>query len=160
MKKIIKYQMLGLGAPTAQDLRPTAVSECKSCQKKMQGKIFSSDDNQPLLGAHIINKTRNTGTTSAMDGSYSIVAAPSDDIEISFMGFKTVRGKAAAIPAIIHLNVNIEELDGVTVSPQKKVGVRPSLNEKIKKNKKWIWLGLLALAIGGGAYYYAKSDKK
>lgn len=161
MSKILKkYQLgiIGLGfSGTAQDLRPMAVSECKSTKKHnvMIGKIFD-DEKLPLPGTHIINHTRKTGTTAADNGAYKLDAQPNDDIEISHIGFKTVKAKAKDVPSVVYMVEDITELEGVTVMPKKKVLVKPSLNQKVRKNKTWIWIAITGLMLFGGYHYFKK----
>ncbi|GET46905.1 carboxypeptidase-like regulatory domain-containing protein [Capnocytophaga felis] len=163
MSKILKkYQIgiIGLGfSGTAQDLRPKAVSECESTKKNnaMTGKIFD-DEKLPLPGVHVINRTKRTGTTTGDNGAYKLEAQPNDDIEISHIGFKTVKAKAKDVPSLIYMIEDIMELEGVTVTPKKKVFVKPSLNQKVSKNKTWMWLVILGLA-AFGTYQYFKEDK-
>lgn len=164
-----------MGAPrTAQHLKPKVISECTVCQKAIKGKVFAADDKQPLGGAHVVNRTLKTGTTTGDDGSFSLQASPSDDIEISYIGFKTLKIKAGKVPAVIYLQTEVNELAPVVVTPKKpnsnatsqpttpakKVEVAPSMNDKLAKNKKWIWLALIALGVIGGAYYFSKNNNK
>ncbi|ATA67270.1 hypothetical protein CGC48_00735 [Capnocytophaga cynodegmi] len=163
MSKILKkYKsgIIGLGfSGTAQDVTPGAVSHCPFAKKNntMRGKIFD-DKKLPLPGTHIINRTRNTGTTAADNGYYQLEASPNDDIEITHIGFKTVKAKAKDIPSIVYMIEEITELEGVTVIPKKKVLVKPSLNQKVSRNKTWIWLVILGLA-AFGTYHFLKEDK-
>ncbi|CEN40546.1 carboxypeptidase-like regulatory domain-containing protein [Capnocytophaga cynodegmi] len=163
MSKILKkYKsgIIGLGfSGTAQDVTPGAVSYCPFAKKNntMRGKIFD-DKKLPLPGTHIINRTRNTGTTAADNGYYQLEASPNDDIEITHIGFKTVKAKAKDIPSIVYMIEKITELEGVTVMPKKKVLVKPSLNKKVSRNKTWMWLVILGL-VGFGTYQFFKEDE-
>jgi TonB-linked SusC/RagA family outer membrane protein len=57
--------------------------------KTIAGKLTSSDDGAPLPGVNIIVKGSTTGTTSDADGSFSISAAESDVLIVSFIGYIT-----------------------------------------------------------------------
>ncbi|MFK8297345.1 carboxypeptidase-like regulatory domain-containing protein [Capnocytophaga cynodegmi] len=161
MSKILKkYKsgIIGLGfSGTAQDLHPKAVSECESTKKNnvMTGKIFD-DEKLPLPGVHVINRTKRTGTTTGDNGAYKLETQPNDDIEISHIGFKTVKAKAKDVPSLIYMIEEVMELEGVTVTPKKKVLVKPSLNQKISKNKNWIWIAVAGLVLFGGYHYFKK----
>ena len=103
------------------------------------------------------------GTTSMTDGSYSMEVYPNDDIEISYVGLKTIRLKANKLPSAIFMQESIDQLEGVTVFAPKvmpKVTVQPSLNKKVDKSNTWLWIGLLSLLLAGGAYYFDNQKEK
>lgn len=76
-------------------------------QRKISGKVTSSTDNQPVVGATIKIKNTNTGTVAGPDGSFSLnVKSNKDVLVVSFIGFKTQEilvGNASTI------NVSLEE---------------------------------------------------
>ena len=178
MNKLLRMQLIvdgqGLAAPiTAKDVRPKALSECTLCNTgkliTIKGKIYTAEDKQPLVGATIANfsaKKRGVvswGTTSMTDGSYSMEVYPNDDIEISYVGLKTIRLKANKLPSAIFMQESIDQLEGVTVFAPKvmsKVTVQPSLNKKVDKSNTWLWIGLLSLLLAGGAYYFDNQKEK
>lgn len=56
-------------------------------QGKITGTVTSSIDNSPLVGATIMVEGTNRGTTTDMNGKYSIAAMPEDTLIIRSIGF-------------------------------------------------------------------------
>ncbi len=57
-------------------------------QSTIQGTVFSSDG-EPLIGANVLLKNSDSGTSVEIDGSFSINASASDTLVVSFVGFQT-----------------------------------------------------------------------
>ena len=51
------------------------------------GTVISASDNLPVIGANVIIKFTTIGTTTDIDGSFSIEADPDDILVISYLGF-------------------------------------------------------------------------
>ena len=71
--------------------------------KTITGKVTDTD-NLSLPGVNVVIKGTSTGTTTNMDGKYSIEAKENDILVFSFVGFKTkeVRiGKKSVINIVI-----------------------------------------------------------
>lgn len=68
-----------------------------SQNRTIKGKVTSAKDNQPVAGASIVVKGTKTGTTSAVDGSFSI-SAPQGAVTliVSFVGFTPSETTVAA----------------------------------------------------------------
>ncbi|GLR15646.1 SusC/RagA family TonB-linked outer membrane protein [Portibacter lacus] len=60
------------------------------------GKIVSTDTGEPLIGASVIIKNTFTGTTTDLDGNYSISAAVGDVLVYSYTGFTTMEKTVVA----------------------------------------------------------------
>lgn len=55
-------------------------------QKTITGEVFD-DTGAPVIGASILNTSSNSGTTTDLDGAYSLSATNGDNILISYIGF-------------------------------------------------------------------------
>ena len=53
------------------------------------GIVVSASDNFPVIGANILVKGTTTGTSTDIDGSFSVEADPDDVLVISYLGFVT-----------------------------------------------------------------------
>ncbi|GIZ16583.1 hypothetical protein [Capnocytophaga catalasegens] len=166
MNTIYKYFLLAMGTPmTAKDIRPKFVSECKTCKtapttdvKIRKGAVSSriiDKDKNALIGATIQNlsaKNRGViafGVISDVNGHFAINAQAQDDIEISFVGLKTLRYKANQIPKLIIMQEDVQQIDDVVVvAPKKteKVSVVPSLKNKVDNSSFWFWVAVFGLA--------------
>lgn len=58
-------------------------------QNEISGTI-TDDKGVPIAGATILVKGTNRGTVSNFDGKYSIIAKPTDTLQISYLGYTTV----------------------------------------------------------------------
>lgn len=60
-------------------------------ERIVSGKITSAEDGSPVPGVNILVKGTNTGTTTGIDGTYTLaVPATSNILVISFIGYRTV----------------------------------------------------------------------
>ncbi|HJX72042.1 MAG TPA: TonB-dependent receptor [Bacteroidales bacterium] len=57
--------------------------------RTITGKIISADDNEPIPGANIVIMGTQKGTTTDLDGNFSIAASEGDVLQISFIGYLT-----------------------------------------------------------------------
>ncbi|SDQ62154.1 SusC/RagA family TonB-linked outer membrane protein [Flagellimonas zhangzhouensis] len=78
-----------------------------SIQSKVTGKVTDSDG-LPIAGVNIVVESKNVGSISDMDGSFSIQAGPNDVLVFSMVGFK-------------HLSVPIFGRDEIIVQMQEDV---------------------------------------
>lgn len=58
-------------------------------QQVIKGKVTSPTDNEPLPGVSILIKGTSTGTTTDMNGDYSLSASQGDILQFSFIGYET-----------------------------------------------------------------------
>lgn len=73
---------------------PSSVSQQNEKGKSISG-VITDTKGEALPGAHIIVANSTTGTTSDIDGKFSLTGLKSDDeLIISFIGYKTVKIKA------------------------------------------------------------------
>jgi TonB-linked SusC/RagA family outer membrane protein len=59
-------------------------------QMTIRGKVTSGSDGETIPGVNIIIKGTSTGTTTDIDGLYSISASSADVLVFSFLGFQTI----------------------------------------------------------------------
>lgn len=56
----------------------------------IQGKIVSADDNEPIIGATVVDESSKTnGVMTDLDGNFEIKVAPNAALKITYMGFVT-----------------------------------------------------------------------
>lgn len=165
MSVFIRSRLYGLSVPmTAKDLKPQAVSECAACsafknRQQMKGKIISSEDNEPAVGATIYNHSTKKGVITDVNGVYSIEASPDDIIEIRYNGAQTVKNQAKSIPQVLVLNVSVHELEGTTVVATPRLVVTKSHNRQVNNSKGWLWTGLFVLG-AITVYHFTKPKAK
>lgn len=70
-------------------------------QLTVKGTVTSAEDQEGLPGVSIIVKGTNHGTVTDIDGKYQIEVAPNAVLQFSFVGYKTVEKKAAAILNVV-----------------------------------------------------------
>lgn len=61
---------------------------CANGQGRISGTVSSSTNNSPLAGVTIMIKGTNKGTTTDINGEYSIVAEPKDTLIVRSIGFR------------------------------------------------------------------------
>ena len=84
---------------------------------RVTGTIISAEDSKPIPGVSIKVKGAKTGTVSAIDGTYSIMAAPNDVLIFSFISYATQQiniGKNTSID--VKLTQSISNLNEVVVT--------------------------------------------
>lgn len=58
-------------------------------QNKITGTVISNDDGEPIIGASvIISGTKNTGTSTDIDGKFTIIVPQGKKIKVSYIGMK------------------------------------------------------------------------
>ena len=60
-----------------------------SQQNQVSGTVLSSEDNLPIVGANVLLKGQNSGTSTDFDGNYQISAEKGDVLLFSYIGFET-----------------------------------------------------------------------
>ncbi|WP_179351402.1 SusC/RagA family TonB-linked outer membrane protein [Winogradskyella vidalii] len=85
-------------------------------QMEVSGVITSTNDGMPLPGVSIVIKGTTKGTTSDFDGNYSITVNNGDELEFSYIGFKTVTMTVTNQNVInVSLEDDVESLSEVVV---------------------------------------------
>lgn len=84
-------------------------------QVKISGKATDAA-NEPLIGVNVLIKNTSTGTSTDVDGTYSLSASPGDVLQFSYTGFvnqEITVGSATVIDVVMQTNTNL--LDEVVV---------------------------------------------
>lgn len=161
----------------------------KKCKMKvntqtLQIRVIDKLTNKPLVGAHIANISNiGKGTVTDKNGYFLYrnlgLKTKLDKIRISYVGYTPITIDATSLLSIkaIYLNIQVENLPEVTLSPKKEpkiapapeptpapqpnnpnINVKPSLNKKVKESASWLWIAI-ALVTAGGIYYFATKKK-
>lgn len=96
----------------------------------IKGNVMSSED-ESLIGATVLVKGRGTGTTTDMDGRYTLSAKKGDILVFSYIGFKTVEKKVTDNVMNVKMESATEMLDEVVTvgyGVQKKVDLTGSVS--------------------------------
>ena len=83
-------------------------------QSQISGKVTSSEDGQPVVGASIKVAGTNTGTVTDIDGNFSLNAPAGTKLEISYIGMVSKTVKAGKSLSIV-LDADDKSLDEVIV---------------------------------------------
>lgn len=84
-------------------------------QRAISGKVVSSS-NEPLIGVNVLIKSSSAGTVTDVDGSYQIMASPTDTLVFSYIGFTPQEfrvGTNTTIDVVLTDDANL--LDAVVV---------------------------------------------
>src|ERR1700712_3567327 len=60
-----------------------------TAQTKHTGKVISSDDKQPVIGASVRIKGTNTGTVTDVNGDFNLTLSAGNVLVISYIGYQT-----------------------------------------------------------------------
>ena len=87
-----------------------------SQQNQVSGTVLSSEDNLPIVGANVLLKGQNSGTSTDFDGNYQISAEKGAVLVFSYIGFETQEVILADQKSIqIVLKPNTAALDEIVV---------------------------------------------
>lgn len=99
--------------------------------KSIKGKVLSSDDNEPVIGASVLIQGTSKGTVTDFNGEFTVEAAPTANLVISYVGCST---QVVSINGRTQLNVvlksNVKTLNDVVVigyGTQKKADLSSSI---------------------------------
>ena len=104
MKKTILYALFLLLAVIGAQAQEITVS----------GTVLSGSDNEPLIGATVRSVATNAGTSTDLDGHFTIKAPQGSDLHVSYIGYEPQTVKAAP-NVTITLKDNAAALDEVVV---------------------------------------------
>ena len=95
-----------------------AITQVAQAQRTISGVVTSSKDKQPLIGATVIVEKTTIGTTTDIDGKYTIPNVPNDakNLLISYTGMKTKTILITGTSLDIALDDNEKLLDDVVVT--------------------------------------------
>src|ERR1700710_2809623 len=60
-----------------------------TAQTKHTGKVISSDDKLPVVGASVRIKGTNTGAVTDVNGDFTLALSPGNVLDISYIGYVT-----------------------------------------------------------------------
>ncbi|MEN2282733.1 SusC/RagA family TonB-linked outer membrane protein [Algoriphagus sp. SE2] len=83
-----------------------AIAFAQAQSRVLRGVVTASPDGLPMPGVTILDKSNQTGTTTNVDGEYSISVGPNSVLVFSFIGYAT---QEIAVGNRTELNVNLEE---------------------------------------------------
>lgn len=94
-------------------------------QHQLSGQILSGDDGQPIPGVTILVKGTTNGTTTDLDGNYTLKSVPVDSTVVySFIGMQTVKfpydGRATYDLTLMPVSTKMDEVVIVGYGVQKK----------------------------------------
>ncbi|MEM8565949.1 MAG: TonB-dependent receptor [Bacteroidota bacterium] len=85
-------------------------------QQLISGKVTSSDGGEALPGVSILIKGTNTGTTTDLDGNYTLAISEGEVLMFSFIGYKTQEIEVLNRTTIdVKMEVDLEQLEEVVV---------------------------------------------
>ncbi len=81
----------------------------------VQGTIVDAND-EPLIGVSILEKGTTNGTVTSLDGAFTLSVSSSAQLEISYVGYKTLLLQANSVTKKIVMHEDTEVLDEVVVT--------------------------------------------
>ena len=82
----------------------------------LKGKVFEKDTNLALAGATIQVIGNDSGVVTDFDGNFEIKVTIGDKIKVSYVGMKTIELPIITSPISVYMEVDINQLEEVTVS--------------------------------------------
>lgn len=86
--------------------------------------IVTDQNAMPLMGASVIVKERNVGTTTNFDGEFTIKAERGQTLVVAYIGFKTENVKITSEEIKITLHEEIQAIEEVVVTGYQKIKTR------------------------------------
>lgn len=100
---------------TMQAVQPAAVpSQAVQQGQTVKGNIVD-ETGQPMIGVTVKVKGGRAATVTDLDGNFSISAKPGDELEVSYVGYKTATVCATTAPMKINMETEATSLDDVVV---------------------------------------------
>lgn len=95
------------------------------------GKIVDATTQEPLMGVNLWLPNAQTGTTTQMDGSYQLEAAPNDSVQITFVGYEVQWYPIKDLPKVLNLTPTTAAVQEVVVSASRAQQVRSEVAASI-----------------------------
>jgi TonB family protein len=101
-------------------------------ETSVKGKVTSAEDGKPLPGVAITVKGKNVGTSTDINGNYSINASSTDELTFTFFGFET-----STVPVTDKIIINVSLRSGSQTSMEGRgqalseivvAGLKPTIN--------------------------------
>ena len=111
---LLAFLLVGIGMVVAQT------------PKKITGSVISEEDNQPVVGASVLVKGTTVGTTTDIDGKFTINNVPSSarTLQISYIGMQTQEVAIKTTPMKVVMKPDAEVLQEVVVTGMQKMDKR------------------------------------
>ncbi len=84
--------------------------------QEIRGVVVSAEDGQRLPGANIVLKGTDRGTSTSLNGNFSIEAKEGDVLVVSFIGFETQEVTIGTEPLTVRLTVDVLKFGAMTVT--------------------------------------------
>lgn len=101
-------------------------------QKKVTGVITDKKTGEPIIGANVIVKGVSVGTTTDIDGNYSLEVDDNAMLQVSYIGYKSkeipVKGKNVIHVVLEEDSETLDEVVVVAYGAQKKVNLSGSVS--------------------------------
>lgn len=96
---------------------------CYGQSALIKGSVLYESDNQPLMGASILEKGTNNGTTTDLDGNFALKVSPNAELKITYVGMNpiTVKASDGMVVKMAESANNLEEVVVVGYTTQRKV---------------------------------------
>src|SRR5690242_17166804 len=85
-----------------------------SQQTQVTGKV-NGNDGSPIVGASVTVKGTPRGTTTDVNGQFSLAASNGETIVIGSVGYANVEFAVGQVPALITLSARAADLDDIVV---------------------------------------------
>jgi len=112
--QIIKYRVIQIFIVVA-FLAVVPVNETTAQETQVSGFVWSAEDGQPLPGANILLKGTDIGTSTGLNGSFSIEAKVGDIVVVSFIGYETQEVEVGTGRLTIRLISDVLKFESVVV---------------------------------------------
>ena len=120
---------------------------------QVKGVVTSADDKQPIPGVTVIVKGTTTGTTTNIDGIYSLKIPPNATLVFSFIGLKSqeiaVNNRATIDVVLASATESIDEVVVVGYGTQKKSVVTGAISSVKSKDIEKVASGRIEQALQG-----------
>jgi TonB-linked SusC/RagA family outer membrane protein len=94
-----------------------AITAVHAQEQTITGKVNSAEDGSALPGVNVVLKGTTQGTTTSVDGSYTLVVPTDGVLVFSFIGFKTLEVAVGSRVIIdIKLEVDVTQLSEIVVT--------------------------------------------
>lgn len=129
-RKIIVASMLAVGAGTMSVVLPVASSITANAQAvQISGTVYDQSG-EPVIGATVMEKGTSNGTSTDIDGRFTLNVKPGKTLIISYVGCETAEVKAAPDMKVTLKDAtsDLEEVVVVGFGTQKKVNLTGSVS--------------------------------
>ena len=112
--QIVKHSALQIFIAVA-FLAIVPANETTAQETEVSGFVLGAEDNQPLPGANILLKGTDIGTSTGLNGSFSIEAKEGDILVVSYVGYKSQEVVVGTGRLTIRLIADILEFETLVV---------------------------------------------